>query len=235
MTAQIDVVIPTLWRAARLPDVVANVHDATVSEHIITFVIEASDPETWNAVEALMVNDDRVRRIVNDRAMNLPGAINSVAPHVEAPWWLLANDDDRFYPGWDTAVFAVAAAHPEARVIGTNDLHNPYVLRGVIATQPVVSTAYIAEFGGTIDAEPGVAVCEEYRHNGLDVELCETARHRGVWQPCLDAIVEHLHWSFGFCERDATYEKSWEGGEVERHDRAVWARRRELFPNRRFL
>jgi hypothetical protein len=230
MTPQVDVLIPTLWRSDRLAKLVDNIHQTTVSDHVVTFVIEATDPETWNAVEALMVNDDRVRRLVNDRAMNLPGAINSAMPHIEAPWWFLSNDDVKFYPRWDVAALAVADAHPGARVIGTNDLHNPYVLAGIIATQPFVSTAYIAEFGGVADVEPGVAVTEEYRHNFIDVELCEEARNRGVWQPCLDAVVEHLHWSFGFCDRDATYEKSWQDGEVERHDRAVWARRKWMFP-----
>lgn len=226
MTVTIDIVCPTLGRPDRLAKFVDNVHWATTTPHIVTFVAETHDTATVAAVEAIADSD--VRLLFNRRKKNVLGAFNTAAAAVTAPWWFGAGDDIEFSQGWDDAVFQVIADHPEAKVIGTNDLHNPYVLNGNTATHMLINTEYINTFGGTLDLGPGIVCSEEYHHNFFDTELIEVARQRGVWQPCLDAKVEHNHWIWGKSHYDDTYRHSYLDGQAEQVDREIWARRRQL-------
>lgn len=227
MNPLIDILTPTLWRHDRLAGLVANIHETTIAAHIITFVVEPDDAATLTTVDELMAVDPRVRLVLNERP-NLAGAFATAVPTITATWWFLSDDDAIYTPGWDAECFRVLDDHPDACVIGTNDLHNPLVTAGTTATHILVRTDYIRDVGGTIDLGPGVVCCEEYNHNFLETEIVEAARQRGVWQPCMTAVVEHRHWSFGLAEYDATYEHGWKQGDVERADRAVWAVRRQL-------
>ena len=224
----IDIVTPTLWRADRLAGYVANVHESTVNEHTVSFVAEAHDEKTIAKVERIAAADPSVRLLINDRTGNVLGAFNTGALAVTAPWWFASGDDVEFTFGWDVAALGVLAEYPEAKVIGTNDLHHPNVVAGRTATHMLVNTAYMRDVGCTVDCGPGIACFEGYEHNYIDTEIVEVAKLRGVWQPCLDSIVEHRHWSFGCSERDRTYEHTWRNGEVLKGDTRIWKKRRQL-------
>ncbi len=82
-------------------------------------------------------------------------------------------------------------------MIGTNDaipprVKNPKVGRGTHADHFFVRRAYVDEYGSSLDG-PGVLAPEEYRHWYVDEEICRLARARGVFSPCLESIVEHMH------------------------------------------
>lgn len=120
-------------------------------------------------------------------------------------FFLLGADDLRFHPGWDDEALRVAE-ESGAGVIGTNDLGNATVMRGLHSTHPLVRRSYIEE-QGTID-EPGKCLHEGYHHQWVDTELVETAKVRGQWAFAKDSRVEHLHpfWKKG--RMDSTYEKA---------------------------
>lgn len=225
----IDIVTPTLWRSERLASYVANVHDTTRADHQVTFVVESHDTDTLNAVAELRATDPTVRVLINTRTASCLGAFNTAATQVTAPWWFGSGDDVRFTAGWDVPLLALA--EHGYKVIGTNDLHNGLVIRGRTATHMLINTAYILEEGGTLDLGPGVACCEDYHHGFFDTELVEVAKHRGVWVPCLDSVVEHLHPAFGLATRDRTYEHGFAADGSEPWDRALWAQRRQLLDN----
>jgi glycosyltransferase involved in cell wall biosynthesis len=222
----IDIVTPTLWRAERLEGYVANIHDATRTDHVVTFVAEKDDEATIAEVARLSADDDSVRLVLNDRKDNVLGAFNAGAAAVTADWWFGSGDDVRFHDGWDEILWDQMAA--TTRVMGTNDLGNPNVIRGKTATHMLINTDYINRFGATLDLGPGIACCEDYHHGFFDTELVEVAKQRGVWQPCLESIVEHLHFAFGKAEFDPTYTRNQTG---ENHDWALWAERRKMLEN----
>lgn len=136
---------------------------------------------------------------------------------------LFGADDLRFHDGWDDAVLA-AYAEWDVGVVGTNDLANPQVKRGLHSTHPVVCRGY-AEMHGTAD-DKTVMLHQGYWHQYVDNELVETARARNCWLFCADARVEHAHPFWGTAAKDDTYER----GQLEHHaDRRLYTRRRQMW------
>jgi hypothetical protein len=113
---------------------------------------------------------------------------------------------------------------------------NPYVLAGTHATHYLVSRWYLENAGGVADAPPGdpswpaslrpPVLFEGYDHNYTDTEFIETARARGVFAPCLDAVVEHLHVVAGKAQWDETYRK---GAARMGDDEVLFQQRRGLW------
>jgi hypothetical protein len=139
------------------------------------------------------------------------------------PFLFAGADDLRFHPGWD-----VAALRPfenaAVGVVGTNDLCNPRVIRGQHSTHSMVRRTYADEHG-VID-RPGAIYCEEYPHEFVDDEFCETARFRKAWAFAKDAKVEHLHPNCGKGQEDELYaarrERQKAGSLVFRRRRKLW-------------
>ena len=129
--------------------------------------------------------------------------INHGYRETSSEWVFQGADDIRFTEGWDTEALAC-----DKRVIGTNDLHNPSVLRGRGSTHSLIARSYIEELGGTEDGS-GDILCELYDHQYVDRELIEVARRRGEFISCLTSVVEHFHPHWGNAERDSTYTKAW--------------------------
>lgn len=196
----IDVLIPTYGRADRLASVAANIHDATEVEHRVVFIIEDADLEATRHIT------DTV--IVNEHAPNYAGACQTGYERTDGPYLFCGADDLRFHRGWDTAALAVMEALPHLRVVGTNDLCNPYVSAGMHSTHSLVDRRYLDEVGGTVDAGPGSFLPTCYSHNWTDTEFIGTAKVRAVFAPCMESIVEHLHWSLGSTPPDATTAKT---------------------------
>lgn len=230
MTAPvIDIVTPTLWRHNRLRAYCENIFTATRSSCIVTFVAEGDDQATLDTVDELIAWDRRVRLLINERRACTTGAYNTAMGHLVTPWWFASGDDLVFADGWDVPVMKLAA-EGKWKVIGTNDLGNPDVLRGITATHFLVESDYILTQGGVLDLRPGLAGCEDYQHNFFDCELVETAHERGVWVPCLESHVEHRHWVFGKSGIDATYART---RPFEHPDRVLWGERRKMFKEAR--
>jgi GT2 family glycosyltransferase len=120
-----------------------------------------------------------------------------------APWVLLVGDDVRFRPGWLDHAQDVARRY-DAKVVGTNDLANPRVVRGEHATHPLISRAYIDEHGASWDG-PGVVCHDGYHHWHVDDEIVVAAKQRGVFQAAMGSQVEHLHPIAGKAEMDDVY------------------------------
>ena len=119
-------------------------------------------------------------------------------------WYFVGADDLTFHPGWFEACMR-EHEHTGACVIGTNDLHNKNVQKGLYATHFLVHRDYLE--CGTID-EDGKILHEGYDHQSVDIEFCQTANYRGTYAHAFDAIVEHRHPHWGLAEMDATYEKA---------------------------
>lgn len=150
------------------------------------FICSADDIETREAVDASGADN-----IVVDWPGGTPGdyarKINAGYQASTEPWLFTGADDLHFHKGWlDAALW-----HRPAHVIGTNDLGNERVLRGVHSTHSLVNRRYVDKFG-TID-EPGKVLHEGYVHEFIDDELIGTAQFRGMYAFAFDSHVEHLH------------------------------------------
>lgn len=218
----IDILVPVLGRPESIAPLVENVHTATTVAHELLFL--CSDNDDPKVLEQVRKSGERsvIARFPSSgqyaRKMNHGYCVTG------NPWLLLAAQDVRFHPGWDTKALRCAESSG-CRVIGTNDLGNPESFRrGRFSTHPLVARSYADELG-TVDG-PGALVSEAYDHNWVDRELAGTAISRREWYFCRDSVVEHLHPHWGKGEMDATYRK---GLERFAADRAIYNRRRRLW------
>lgn len=125
-------------------------------------------------------------------------------------WYLLLGDDVRFHEGWYEA-FLEAAKDPEAGLISSNDMGNPYVMFGTHATHPFISTKYVEEQGASWDG-PGHICHTGYRHWWVDEEWSVKARHDGVFRYAPNCKIEHFHPTWGKGQQDETYAIGWKHG-----------------------
>lgn len=225
----IDIIIPTYGRAGRLDDIVANVMAATSTPYRLIFVIEEDDLPTIDVVRTWEGRDWPVLVIANRRCRTYAGAINwAYMSDIARSDYLFAGADDlRFHAGWDTAALSVmGACGGRVEVVGTNDLLNPYVAQGFHATHYLVARDYLDRDGGVVDAGPGSFLPENYDHQFTDTEFIGTAKMRARFMPCMESIVEHLHFLAGKSDKDATYERAYEQLEL---DEKVYQARRDLW------
>lgn len=137
-------------------------------------------------------------------------------------WLFTGADDLKFHPGWLRACLNLHIKSG-ALVIGTNDLMNPSVVRGMAATHSLVHRSYVER--AVIDS-PGDLLCEEYFHNCVDSELVDFARRNQTFAAARTAHVEHLHPTWKRAPDDPVYRK---GRLHHGRDRKLFARRRQLW------
>jgi glycosyltransferase involved in cell wall biosynthesis len=212
----IAVLIPTLGRPENIRRVIDDL-EPTAPRNLIDpiFIVEEHDTATREAIEAIQRT-----YIVNRRSPSYAGAINTAVEATTHDHLFIASDDLHFHDGWHLPLLELARTHG---LVGTNDLHNHDVLAGQHATHYMVTRAYADR--GTIDGtEP--LLHEGYAHNYCDTEAVATAKHRGQFRPCLDSIVEHLHYVWGLASIDETYAK---GVRSLHEDAALFANRSHLW------
>ena len=196
----IDVLLPVLDRPGRVEPLLASLR-ASAAEHDLRELFIASEDDYAEIAEIERVGARRFEvpgpRAPGDYALK----INVGAMLSDADWFFVGADDLHFHPGWLDACLRLHEA-TGALVIGTNDLGNPMVRRGLHATHSLVHRSYLEQ--GTID-EPGKLLHEGYDHNCVDVEFTETAIFRQKWAFAHEAVVEHLHWLWKKASSDATY------------------------------
>jgi len=200
----IDILIPVLARPQNVATVAASIEQNTKTPHRTLFIATPGDTEEIEALEAAGV--EYMLHPEPAGKANFAKKVNWGYEHSTAPWLFQAADDLRFYPDWDVHALRVARQR-ERLVIGTNDLHNALVKRGVHATHVLFARSYIEEYGGTHD-NTGHVYSETYDHQYVDLEFCLTAKRRGVWGFSKTSIVEHLHPHWKLAEMDSTYEKA---------------------------
>jgi hypothetical protein len=218
----VDVLVPVLGRPNRAAPLLASLRASERDVRLRAVLIcSAGDVDEIAACEAAEPDELLV-------APWKPGSgdyarkVNWAAERSSSPWLFLGADDLAFHPGWAETAIRQGEATP-ARVVGTNDLGNPHVRRGIHSTHSLVARSYLEV--GLADGRPGL-LYEGYDHQYVDNELVETAKWRREWAFAAGAVVEHLHPHWGKAETDATYEKA-----LSRtpDDRALFFRRRRLW------
>lgn len=200
----IEVLVPTIGRADRLSAVAANVHDATEAEHRVVFIVEEHDETTVLAARAT-----GELTLVNEHSRNYAGAVQTGYERTDGRYLFCGSDDLRFHRGWDRHALDTMTALPHVRVVGTNDLLNPYVAQGLHATHSLTDRRYLDEVGGVVDGGPGSFLNTMFDHQFTDTEYIGTAKARAVFAPCMASVVEHMHFMAGKSEHDGTYERAY--------------------------
>ena len=196
---QVSILVPTLGREEFLPALLATIIESTEVAWELVFVLDCGDVPSWKAVTHLAGEAPDGAVVVVAKNGTYPAKTNAGYRASCAPFVLPTADDVVFKSGWDAALEEFH--DPEVCVVGTNDL-SPNSHAGH-ATMPILRRTYVDEPGASF-GEPGKVFFEGYRHNYVETEICELARHREVWSYCEAAVIEHLHPSWGKREVDDT-------------------------------
>lgn len=195
-TEECTVVVPTVKERVANLKVLAETLRASTGLARPLFVVDDED----HATEAKQYGDVLVQ------PGKFPVKVNAGYRATSTPWIKVVGDDVRFRPGWLDQSQLVARLYG-AKVVGSNDLANPRVMRGEHATHWMIARDYVEEVGASWDG-PGVVCHEGYRHWFVDDEIVTAAKQRGVFQAALGALVEHVHPMTGKVLSDAVYERN---------------------------
>lgn len=196
--------VPVLARPHNVAPLVASLRAATVSEYRIVWLCSPGDDEQIAACRA--AEGEVMVMPWEPGYADFAKKINYAFTRTSEPWLFQAADDLRFTRAWDTNALLAAERNGKG-VVGTNDLGNPLVKRGLHSTHTLFSRAYIEKFGGTVDGS-GIVFSTAYSHEYTDNEFVDTAKARGQFISAKRSIVEHLHPHWGKAEMDSTYEKA---------------------------
>jgi glycosyltransferase involved in cell wall biosynthesis len=208
----VAVLVPVLNRPENVAPLVESFRATTKGDASLYFVCDEVDRAERKAIEAA-----GAKELLSDRGSTFAQKINSGLAQTTEPWALVAGDDVRFHPGW---IAEARKLSERFDVIGTNDTtgapKNPEVAAGRHADHFFVRRAYVEKHGACLDG-PGVLAPEAYRHWYTDKEIVGLAKARGVFAPCLDSVVEHLHPGYEGKERDGTYLVAVDAAEEDAH------------------
>lgn len=199
----ICVLVPVLGRPDNAMPLSQSLRASTSERHELVFVCSAFDTEQ---IRACYETGETVLSVDWEPVHDYPRKMNAAAGlPLACDWLLLGSDDVTFEPGWDIELDRLAVASGKS-VIGTNDMANRLVKRGVFSTHALVRRAYVEEVGASLDG-PGTLVSEAYEHNFCDRELAALAQARDEWVFASNAIVRHHHPAFGGARQDDIYLK----------------------------
>ncbi len=196
------ILLPSLGRAHRLREVVANIHEATPELHGILFCVGDEDSKA--------VLDELDEPYIDDSGADdkrYVTRMNEMVRYVNTPTVFFGSDDVLHHKGWLSAALRVMVQGPSVVVV--NDLHNAN------GTQAVVRTSYLQR--AVYDA-PGDAFHGGYQHNFADNEMFFTAYKQGEYARAMGSFVEHLHPLFGSANSidwDDTYTNAQHGWDAD--------------------
>lgn len=179
--------IPVLRRPKNVAPLLESIAEATPEPYRVLFIADPDDVEEHTAIRAA-----GGEMILVDG--NYAEKINVGVIFTDEPLIFLGADDLKFRAGWLEA--AKRKMKGTIGVVGTNDLGNERVMKGVHATHSLVSREYAER--GTID-DPSILLHEEYPHEFVDDEFVQTAKKRKAFAHASTSIVEHMHpfWNKG--------------------------------------
>lgn len=199
----IDILCPVLGRLERTEPFAQSLSENTTNGYRLLFICS---PEDKKKIKTCKEHGEVLVVPWRSGGGDYAKKINHGFSLSENEWVLCGADDLRFYPEWDTRALVCGSAGN--LVVGTNDLHNPAVLKGRHSTHPLFHRSYIEEYGSGTKDRTGSVLCELYDHQFVDTEFCETSMERGEWVFCKESIVEHLHPYWGLAPYDKTYTKA---------------------------
>jgi glycosyltransferase involved in cell wall biosynthesis len=186
----VAVLCPIYKRTENIPALIESFQKTTTPGYNATLYLVGDD----TVVDKYGGNG--IKTLPRTRGESCAQGWNAGFAQTTEPWVLCIGDDVRFHEGWLDEARKLST---DFDVIGTNDtageVKHHDVAKGTHADHFFVRRTYVDEYGASLDG-PGILAPECYRHWWVDKEIVELAKARGVWSPCLDSVVEHLHEGF---------------------------------------
>lgn len=218
---QIAILVPVLGRPERALPLAQSAAAGTDIPYRLVFLCS---PEDGPQIDACQQAGDTIVVDWNAGPGDYARKISHGYQATSEPWIFTGADDLIFHPGWAREALRVAG-DTGALVIGTNDLGNPQVKRGLHSTHSLFAREYCDDPGASWDG-PGTVYSTAYDHQWIDAEAVAVAKQRGVWAFAYRSVVEHTHFLWGKSPHDATYSKALARG---REDAALYRERHRLY------
>jgi glycosyltransferase involved in cell wall biosynthesis len=203
----ISIVVPTLGRASKLPDLVLNIGENTkMHKWEIVFVLDYDDKASRDVALDLRgdLGNERIAIVCGDGTFPQKTNLGAVASMGE---FVLPGADDIWpHEMWLDEILYFFDVSDDIQVVGANDLSPKSGPEH--STMPVLRRSYIASPGASW-GETGTVFHEGYHHNFVETEVCDLAISRGVWVYNESAVIEHLHPNWGKRAQDSTDERGW--------------------------
>lgn len=185
------IIVPVMRRPHNAHPFMASLRMSMTEPRTVYAVCDPGDDPTIGAWAG-----EGAVTLICPNGSTFPIKVQYAYTETKSEWIMLVGDDVRFARGWWAEVMKVACMNPEAQLISTNDMHNPFVTAGIHATHPVIRRSWVDECGASWDG-PGHIAHVGYSHAYVDEEWTTKARMDGVFAPALAARVDHLHptWS----------------------------------------
>ena len=145
----IDLLIPVLGRPSNVQPLLDSIVGNTIGPYQIIFICSPGDDEQIEACRKSGYNTWVVEW--EPARADYARKINWAFAQTDSEWIFQGADDIRFSKDWDTKALRYGERFS---VIGTNDLHNPSVKRGIHSTHILFRRSYIEKYGGTFE-DPG--------------------------------------------------------------------------------
>lgn len=201
---ELAVLIPVLARPHRVEPTLRSIFKNTKDARVV-FITDPDDDEERRVIQTVQEVFGKVEELVCEgKQRNYARKINLGVRETSEPLLFFGADDLEFHPRWLEE--AKAKLKGGIGVVATNDLCNPRVGAGELATHPLVTRAYTKK--GTIDNSE-VVLHEGYQHEYVDREFSETAQYRNAFAYAPDSVVEHLHPLVGKAPNDHLYNEIW--------------------------
>lgn len=213
---KVAILFPTAYRPRELARCLNSLFD-TLDRRTVAILVSPIEDDIQSIRVALDVAQ-KVRSREEYEKGSLYGYNFCLKALPDADVYAIAADDLVFYPNWlGRALFHLDEMG--GGLVGYNDLSsdgNQYAAHGLVSRDFLIET-----MGGRL-CPP------DYKTWWADFEWTDKAKAVGRYHWAQDAIVEHLHYSFGKAPLDRTYTEAHQNYEA---DRAVYeARRAAGFP-----
>ena len=196
----VSVIMPTTGRQDRALKCVVQLLDTTLAWDMDIVCPIDVDRESWWILSRFLEhyplkNLKRWHVPFCDRYQGQPAAWNAGLAASKGEYIVFAADDLRWTDGW---LEAAMAAMPEGGgLVGFNDLHRTHAMERE-STHYLTTRRFIVEhLNGCIGFPHYAGACN-------DSEACARARRAGLYVPCRDAVVEHVHYNHGNRKMDTT-------------------------------
>ena len=222
----VSVIMPTTGRCQRAVACVKLLLETTMDWPIEIDAPVDVDTETLSVLGDFLMyyqepNLVRWRMPFCDHYQGKPASWNAGLKMSKGEYIVFAADDLRWTPGWLDA--AMACMPEEGGLVGFNDLHRTKAMKRE-STHYLTTRRFIVEYlNGCIGFPHYSGACN-------DSEACGRARKAGLYVPCYEAKVEHVHYNRnGGRSMDAT-DRLWKAGK-QKSLREFQSRRARGFPN----
>lgn len=182
--SELVILTPVLRRPQNVAPLLRSIGKATTRPYRVLFIADPDDRAEIAAIEPHV--GAGVTLLL--QAGNYARKINRGVEESDEPLIFTGADDLNFWPDWLEA--AQAKLTEGIGVVGTLDLCNGRVTRGIHSTHSLVTRSY-AELG-TID-DSSRMLHEAYPHEFVDDEFIATAIYRQAFAHAHESVVEHLH------------------------------------------